>query len=499
MQSQGEGSSENQATSQTESASPSQASAAPRSEAAAEPASAPAVEPAPAAAPAQAAASPEASPSKEATPGKEAASPASPSPDSAKPTAARVTETPTSTESARARSRRPLLSYAILGGAGGLALWAALALLPRPPIASPPLPVPPPKPPQVLMPAPARPQVDVVFVLDTTGSMSALIDGAKRKIWEIARYIAQGRPAPELRIGLVAYRDVGDEYVTRFFDLTDDLDGVYQNLSAFHAGGGGDTPEHVSKALHDAVFRTSWSSNRNALKLVYLVGDAPPHTDYNDGFNHRTIAEQARSRGIVINTVRCGNDDSTRVAWLDIANRAGGEFSSVEQSGGMVETSTPYDGDLARLNRALTETAVPYGSAEKRARVLSKAKHSLDAPAAAQAERAGWFGLLGSRGRNAAVSEGDLLDDVANKGVDVNRLEGSELPAELQALPPADRQAALDKRSRERSAILGQINDMSAKRDAYLRSKAAAAPAKGFDNSVRATVKKQAESVGLLY
>ena len=56
------------------------------------------------------------------------------------------------------------------------------------------------------------------FVLDTTGSMSALLDGAKRKIWEIARFIAQARPAPELRIGLVAYRDVGDEYVTRFFD-----------------------------------------------------------------------------------------------------------------------------------------------------------------------------------------------------------------------------------------------------------------------------------------
>jgi hypothetical protein len=341
--------------------------------------------------------------------------------------------------------------------------------------------------------------VDVVFVLDTTGSMSALIDGAKRKIWEIARFIAQGQPAPELRIGLVAYRDVGDEYVTKFFDLSDDLDGVYQNLSSFHAGGGGDTPEHVAKALHDAVFRASWSSNKNALKLVYLVGDAPPHTDYNDGFNHRAIAEQARARGIRVNTVRCGSDETTRVAWLDIANRAGGEFSSVEQSGGMVETSTPYDGDLARLNRALTETAIPYGSADKRASVASKARHSLAAPEAAQAERAGWFGLMGSRGRKAAVSEGDLLDDVENKRVDLSRVSGSELPAELAAMPAADRQVALEKKKSERTAILNQINDISAKRDAFLRSKAAAAPARSFDGSVRATVKKQAAEVGLAY
>ncbi len=405
---------------------------------------------------------------------------------------------PAASASSPPRSARPLLTYAILGGAGGLALWASLALLPRPPIGSTPPPEPP-KPPQVLMPSPARPQVDVVFVLDTTGSMSALIDGAKRKIWEIARFIAQGQPAPELRIGLVAYRDVGDEYVTKFFDLSDDLDGVYQNLSSFHAGGGGDTPEHVAKALHDAIFRASWSSNKNALKLVYLVGDAPPHTDYSDGFNHRAIAEQARMRGIRINTVRCGSDESTRVAWLDIANRAGGEFTSVEQSGGMVETSTPYDGELARLNRALTETAIPYGSADKRASVKDKARRNLEAPAAAQAERAGWYGLMGSRGRSAAISEGDLLDDVSNKRVDLSRVSGSELPEDLAALPAAERQAVLEKKKSERSAILNQINDVSAKRDAFLRSKPAAAPAKSFDGSVRATVKKQAAEVGLAY
>ena len=467
MQSQGPGPSENQATSPSASAQPSDAPAQSATPSAAEPA-----------------------------PAKEAAAKA---PDAAtvSPPSDKKVEPPALAASVPPRgTARPYLTYAILAGAGGLALWASTFLLPRPPIGSTP---PPPKPPQALVPSVARPQVDVVFVLDTTGSMSALIDGAKRKIWEIARFIAQGQPAPDLRIGLVAYRDVGDEYVTKFFDLSDDLDGVYQNLSAFHAGGGGDTPEHVAKALHDAIFRASWSSNRNALKLVYLVGDAPPHTDYNDGFNHRAVAEQARARGIRINTVRCGSDDSTRVAWLDIASRGGGEFTSVEQSGGMVETSTPYDGDLARLNRALTDTAMPYGSADKRARVTSKARGSLEAPAAAQAERAGWFGLMGTRGRSAAVSEGDLLDDVENKRVDLNRVEGSELPEELQGMPAAERQAALQKKKSERSVILNQINELSTKRDAFLRTKAAAAPAKSFDGSVRATVKKQAAEVGLAY
>src|SRR5688572_12554359 len=90
-----------------------------------------------------------------------------------------------------------------------------------------------------------RPVVELVFVLDTTGSMTGLIEGAKAKIWSIANHAVSGQPTPEVRIGLVAYRDKNDAYETRWFDLTTDLDAVYENLMSFRAEGGGDTPEHV--------------------------------------------------------------------------------------------------------------------------------------------------------------------------------------------------------------------------------------------------------------
>ncbi|MGA2640709.1 MAG: VWA domain-containing protein, partial [Spirochaetia bacterium] len=66
----------------------------------------------------------------------------------------------------------------------------------------------------------ARPRVEVAFVLDSTGSMGGLIEGAKQKIWSIANGIIAQKPTPEVRIGLVTYRDRGDEYVTKKFDLT---------------------------------------------------------------------------------------------------------------------------------------------------------------------------------------------------------------------------------------------------------------------------------------
>src|SRR5437763_6605665 len=84
-------------------------------------------------------------------------------------------------------------------------------------------------------------RVDVVFAVDTTGSMGGLIEGAKRTVWSIATHIRTTDPDADLRIGLVAYRDIGDDYVTRDFALTSDLDAVFRELSGYRAAGGGDT------------------------------------------------------------------------------------------------------------------------------------------------------------------------------------------------------------------------------------------------------------------
>jgi Mg-chelatase subunit ChlD len=94
-----------------------------------------------------------------------------------------------------------------------------------------------------------RPQVEVVFALDTTGSMSALIAAAKEKIWSIASTLATAEPTPDIKIGLIGYRDRGDEYVTVQTDLTQDLDAIYADLMNFTVGGGGDTPESVNQAF----------------------------------------------------------------------------------------------------------------------------------------------------------------------------------------------------------------------------------------------------------
>jgi Mg-chelatase subunit ChlD len=394
-------------------------------------------------------------------------------------------------------NRRRPVTYALFAGAAALAVVALAGLprrtraLPPPPpprVLTPPTVVPvaqpePPPPPQV-----ERPRVEVVFALDTTGSMAGLIEGAKRKIWSIADFLASGQPRPEIRIGLVGYRDIGDDYVTRFYDLSDDLDTVFARLQSFHADGGGDTPEHVARALHDAVDRASWSSGDKVVKLVYLVGDAPPHTDYQDGYDYRSLSRKAAKKGIHINTVRCGGDPDTQVAWREIARVGQGDYASIEQSGGMAVVTTPYDDRLADLNRKLASTALGWGARKRE--IAAKTAAATAAPASIAADRVSFAAKNGL----AVSGDGDLVNDIAKGKAKLTEIKSEELPAELQGLPEPAQQAYIEKKQIERQRLIEEINRVSSERSDFLKKDAAKSPRPkaSFDDEVRRSVTKAA-------
>src|SRR3954470_16901313 len=180
-------------------------------------------------------------------------------------------------------------------------------------------------------------QIDVVFAVDTTGSMGGLIDGAKRTVWSIANTIKNTDPDAELRIGLVAYKDIGDIYVTKDFALTSDLDAVFAELSSYTAGGGGDTPEDVDAALDDVLHKMQWRPD--AKKLAFVVGDAPP-ASRGDVPRFDVLAREAADSQIILNTIRCGQDPNTAETFQQIAMLGKGDFSSIQQDGGVQQVAT---------------------------------------------------------------------------------------------------------------------------------------------------------------
>jgi Mg-chelatase subunit ChlD len=180
----------------------------------------------------------------------------------------------------------------------------------------------------------AKPIVEVGFVLDTTGSMGPLIEGARRKIWSIATSIVDTNPDAEIRMGLVAYRDIGDEYVTKVFPLTTDIQDLYANLLELRARGGGDWPESVNEALHVGVTKLTWTQGDEVRRIMFLVGDAPPHMDYAQDVKSPEVMKIARERDIIVNAVQAGGARDTERVWREIAQMGRGRYIPIPQDGG---------------------------------------------------------------------------------------------------------------------------------------------------------------------
>jgi Mg-chelatase subunit ChlD len=348
-----------------------------------------------------------------------------------------------------------------------------------------------------------RPKVEVVFVLDTTGSMGGLIQAAKEKIWSIATTMARAQPAPEIRVGLVAYRDRGDEYVTRTVDLSADLDSMYATLMDFAAAGGGDGPESVNDALYDAVHGMSWSADQDAYKVVFLVGDAPPHMDYQDDVKYPQTLAAARARGIVVNAIQCGEYEGTAGEWQAIAQLAGGEYFRVDQAGGAVAVATPFDARLAELSSALDATRMYYGSDDVKAaletKVAAAAKLAAGSSIESRARRAEFN--ASESGRANLAGEHELVDDVASGRVELSEIDRDHLPATLQALAPAAQAEAVAEMASRREELLREVEDVARQRTDYLRDKleGTAAAADSLDVKLYDTVRAQARDKGLRY
>jgi uncharacterized protein YegL len=331
----------------------------------------------------------------------------------------------------------------------------------------------------------------MVFVLDTTGSMGGLIDGAKQRIWGIINDVMQKPSKPRVRVGLVAYRDNGDEYVTKLLPITEDLDKVYMTLMDYRADGGGDTPENVRKALAEGVENSGWSpSKTNLAQIVFLVGDAPPQNYQQEPDVLVTTAKAVR-KNMIINTIQCGALDGTKEVWQSIALRGEGKYFAIAQDGGVQAVTTPYDAKLAELAAKLGKTYVTYGDKKRRdenvtAQSVSERRITTGAAMGAQAERAV------NKAVNTFQYDGDLVQDVENESVKIEDVKTENLPEDLQKLSVAERKKEIDKRIAERKTIRAEILALSKQRDDYVAAeRKKQGKANGFDTAVAQALREQ--------
>jgi len=346
-----------------------------------------------------------------------------------------------------------------------------------------------------IAPAPDKPvrHVDLAICLDTSGSMSGLIQSAKQKLWAVVNELATAKPKPVLRVALYHYGNDGlnaeNGWVKRLCPLTGDLDMVYENLFKLTTNGG---TELVARVMRAATEELKWDRSKGTLRIIFIAGNEPATQD--TVHKLRDTCKAAASAGIIVNTIHCGSEARGRqTGWADAAAWADGQYAAIDHDRGTVVISTPHDKKLAELSAKVNTTYIGYGSLGK-ANLARQSKQdanasSLNVAAAAQRSSAKASGLYNNAGW-------DLVDAAKDEKFDVTKVKNEDLPEVMRKMTDEQKKAYIADQAARRVKIQKEIQELTKKRDAYVKAEMARkglSEKASFDAALRKMVRTQAE------
>jgi hypothetical protein len=342
-------------------------------------------------------------------------------------------------------------------------------------------------------------KIQIVFALDATGSMSGLIGAAKEKIWSIAGSLAQADPSPTIEMGLLFYRDKGDEFVTRMVPLSKDLDLVYADLMQIIAAGGGDSPESVNQALHESVTKFKWDTSENTYRTVFLVGDCPPHMDYRDDVKYPISCKTAKDKDIVLNTILMGNDHRAKQIWREIAICNQGSFTQVNMDANDILVQTPYDSVIAVISDRMDDTRLYYGNMEDKSAAkdkMTKSKTiSVGSKVTAKAQRAEYNTT--SAGKKGYYGDKELVEGYKTNKLKLENIRKEELPDEMKNMTEEEQKKFIEKRIAQRDSLQKELVKFTKLRQDYiskdLKSRKPGEVDSSFSNQIYKSIRKQTE------
>lgn len=174
--------------------------------------------------------------------------------------------------------------------------------------------------------------LDLVVVLDTTGCMSDELAWLQRDLVALTKDAVRVAPGVDLRIGLVTYRDQGDQYVVRRYGFERNLNAVQDWLSDARAGGGGDWEEAAHLAMAAAA-EMPWRRGRGERLLVHIA-DAPPHR--RDAFAYLTAAEALAGDQVqIFGLAASGSAAETEFVMRQAAVMSGGRYVFLTDDSGV--------------------------------------------------------------------------------------------------------------------------------------------------------------------
>ena len=338
-------------------------------------------------------------------------------------------------------------------------------------------------------------KIQVALLLDTSNSMDGLIEQAKSQLWKMVNTLANATKdgvKPSIEIALYEYGNdrlsEKNGFIRVVEPLTNDLDQISEQLFRLKTNGG---DEYCGWVTLHAVQELNWTSD-TGLKMIIIAGNE----SYEQGpKDFRIACEKAKKKGIIINTIFCGNyDNGVDKQWKAGATCSNGKYININQDDKVSHIPTPYDDDIIRLNKKLNKTYFGYGSLghSKKANQISQDINAMTYGAANARTRASF------KSKKAySNSSWDVVDAVKENKKEISDFDDNELPEEMKGMSLDEKESFIKSKIEERETIQKEISELSDKAEKFIaEQRKKDSEVQTLDEVLIKTMKEQAEKAG---
>jgi len=312
-----------------------------------------------------------------------------------------------------------------------------------------------------------KPLVQMAILLDTSSSMSGLINQARTELWAIVNefiFAKRNGKEPELQVALYEYGKSslpGNEgYIRMIAPLTTDLDKISEELFALTTNGG---QEYCGWVISDATQELQWTDSADDLKVIFIAGNEP----FTQGpVDYRQACKAAVAKGIVVNTIHCGSEKAgIDGKWKDGAMLADGQSLNIDQSRQAVHVAAPQDKQIVELGALLNDTYLAYG---RQGNLALERQSMQDRNAAVASPRASASRAVTKSSSHYRNESWDLVDALRTKKVKLEDVKKEDLPEKLREMSAEERRTYIEGKAKKRGEIQQRIQELEQQRKKYV-------------------------------
>lgn len=319
-----------------------------------------------------------------------------------------------------------------------------------------------------------QPKIQIALLLDTSSSMSGLLDQARTHMWTVVNQFIdadRGGKKPVLEVALLEYgagrlnADAG--YTRLVVPLTTNLDQIFEDLLKLTAvGRPGGSNENCGQIIDLAVRELAWSNSDKDLKCIFIAGNE----SFTQGaIDFRQACRDSIKASVTVSTIFCGNhQEGIRLQWKEASLLADGTYLSIDHNRVIRQLAAPQDKELETLNLELNKTYLAYGDKNRRRQSVNQQLEQDLATAELAPES------FAARAQYKSSSlyrneQWDLVDGVKSGHITLADLDDDDLPESIRELPTGEREKRVTELATRRVKLQAKINQLGQRRTKFMQ------------------------------